>query len=186
MSSPAPQRVSELSHPEQGVRDGGRGAGVGAGLSGQEGALQSWGGGHRGSQGAGLGTAWRNTDGCTARPAVPGTGTLCCPQHTPWCHHADPPSPQSHYVACMAAILSQMDKDHYSSYIKTFPSRPELMVSSAAAARPGLSIASLPPLPMSQMGHLTAPSAVALVPPALVPSTAHILLHGGEALAAGW
>uniref|UniRef100_A0A8C4V365 Dedicator of cytokinesis protein 2 n=1 Tax=Falco tinnunculus TaxID=100819 RepID=A0A8C4V365_FALTI len=38
-----------------------------------------------------------------------------------------PPLPQSHYVACMAAILSQMDKDHYSSYIKAFPSRPELM-----------------------------------------------------------
>uniref|UniRef100_A0A663NDF0 DOCKER domain-containing protein n=1 Tax=Athene cunicularia TaxID=194338 RepID=A0A663NDF0_ATHCN len=32
-----------------------------------------------------------------------------------------------HYVACMAAILSQMDKDHYSSYIRAFPSRPELM-----------------------------------------------------------
>uniref|UniRef100_A0A8C3KDP7 Dedicator of cytokinesis 2 n=1 Tax=Calidris pygmaea TaxID=425635 RepID=A0A8C3KDP7_9CHAR len=32
-----------------------------------------------------------------------------------------------HYVACMAAILSQLDKDHYSSYIKAFPSRPELM-----------------------------------------------------------
>ncbi|XP_064916111.1 dedicator of cytokinesis protein 2-like isoform X3 [Columba livia] len=34
---------------------------------------------------------------------------------------------RSHYVACLAAILSQMDKDHYSSYIKTFPSQPELM-----------------------------------------------------------
>ncbi|NXW47330.1 DOCK2 protein, partial [Nyctiprogne leucopyga] len=34
---------------------------------------------------------------------------------------------RSHYVACMAAILSQMDKDHYSSYIQAFPSRPELM-----------------------------------------------------------
>ncbi|KGM00242.1 Dedicator of cytokinesis protein 2, partial [Charadrius vociferus] len=34
---------------------------------------------------------------------------------------------RSHYVACMAAILSQLDKDHYSSYIKAFPSRPELM-----------------------------------------------------------
>lgn len=34
-------------------------------------------------------------------------------------------------MACMAAILSQMDKDHYSSYIKAFPSRPELMVSAA-------------------------------------------------------
>ncbi|NXM72510.1 DOCK2 protein, partial [Serilophus lunatus] len=34
---------------------------------------------------------------------------------------------QSHYVACMAAILSQMDKDHYSTYIQAFPSRPELM-----------------------------------------------------------
>uniref|UniRef100_A0A8C3MA08 Uncharacterized protein n=1 Tax=Geospiza parvula TaxID=87175 RepID=A0A8C3MA08_GEOPR len=37
------------------------------------------------------------------------------------------PVPQSHYVACMATILSQMDKDHYSSYIQAFPSRPELM-----------------------------------------------------------
>ncbi|NXF13127.1 DOCK2 protein, partial [Smithornis capensis] len=34
---------------------------------------------------------------------------------------------RSHYVACMAAILSQMDKDHYSTYIQTFPSRAELM-----------------------------------------------------------
>ncbi|NWV36779.1 DOCK2 protein, partial [Grantiella picta] len=34
---------------------------------------------------------------------------------------------QSHYVACMATILSQMDKDHYSTYIQAFPSRPELM-----------------------------------------------------------
>uniref|UniRef100_A0A8C5ILH9 DOCK2 protein n=1 Tax=Junco hyemalis TaxID=40217 RepID=A0A8C5ILH9_JUNHY len=33
----------------------------------------------------------------------------------------------SHYVACMATILSQMDKDHYSTYIQAFPSRPELM-----------------------------------------------------------
>uniref|UniRef100_A0A8C5TUC6 C2 DOCK-type domain-containing protein n=1 Tax=Malurus cyaneus samueli TaxID=2593467 RepID=A0A8C5TUC6_9PASS len=37
------------------------------------------------------------------------------------------PVPQSHYVACMASILSQMDKDHYSAYIQAFPSRPELM-----------------------------------------------------------
>uniref|UniRef100_A0A803VGQ3 Dedicator of cytokinesis 2 n=1 Tax=Ficedula albicollis TaxID=59894 RepID=A0A803VGQ3_FICAL len=37
------------------------------------------------------------------------------------------PLPQSHYVACMAAILSQMDKEHYSTYIQAFPSRPELM-----------------------------------------------------------
>ncbi|NWH99046.1 DOCK2 protein, partial [Tichodroma muraria] len=37
------------------------------------------------------------------------------------------PLPQSHYVACMATILSQMDKDHYSTYIRAFPSRPELM-----------------------------------------------------------
>ncbi|NXQ59948.1 DOCK2 protein, partial [Anthoscopus minutus] len=37
------------------------------------------------------------------------------------------PVPQSHYVACMAAILSQMDKDHYSTYIQAFPSRAELM-----------------------------------------------------------
>ncbi|NWT57803.1 DOCK2 protein, partial [Erythrocercus mccallii] len=34
---------------------------------------------------------------------------------------------RSHYVACMASILSQMDKDHYSTYIQAFPSRPELM-----------------------------------------------------------
>uniref|UniRef100_A0A8C9N3N0 DOCKER domain-containing protein n=1 Tax=Serinus canaria TaxID=9135 RepID=A0A8C9N3N0_SERCA len=37
------------------------------------------------------------------------------------------PVPQSHYVACMATILSQMDKDHYSTYIQAFSSRPELM-----------------------------------------------------------
>ncbi|NXQ41222.1 DOCK2 protein, partial [Catharus fuscescens] len=41
--------------------------------------------------------------------------------------HGAAPLPQSHYVACMAAILSQMDKDHYSTYIQAFPSRPELM-----------------------------------------------------------
>ncbi|CAN8207869.1 unnamed protein product [Coccothraustes coccothraustes] len=34
---------------------------------------------------------------------------------------------RSHYVACMATILSQMDKDHYNTYIQAFPSRPELM-----------------------------------------------------------
>ncbi|OXB54120.1 hypothetical protein ASZ78_002139 [Callipepla squamata] len=34
---------------------------------------------------------------------------------------------ESHYVACMAAILSQMDAEHYRSYIQAFPSRPELM-----------------------------------------------------------
>ncbi|NXD71584.1 DOCK2 protein, partial [Eolophus roseicapillus] len=34
---------------------------------------------------------------------------------------------RGHYVACMAAILSQMDAEHYSSYIKAFPSRAELM-----------------------------------------------------------
>ncbi|KAM6132363.1 LOW QUALITY PROTEIN: dedicator of cytokinesis protein 2-like [Pterocles gutturalis] len=34
---------------------------------------------------------------------------------------------RSHYVACMTTILSQMDTDHYSAYIKAFPSRPELM-----------------------------------------------------------
>ncbi|NWT06378.1 DOCK2 protein, partial [Mionectes macconnelli] len=34
---------------------------------------------------------------------------------------------RSHYVACMATILSQMDEDLYSAYIQAFPSRPELM-----------------------------------------------------------
>uniref|UniRef100_A0A8C0UMH0 Dedicator of cytokinesis protein 2-like n=1 Tax=Cyanistes caeruleus TaxID=156563 RepID=A0A8C0UMH0_CYACU len=48
-----------------------------------------------------------------------------CP--VPWCQGLTSSSPQSHYVACMAAILSQMDKDHYSTYIQAFPSRPELM-----------------------------------------------------------
>lgn len=86
----------------------------------------------------------------------------------------------------MAAILSQMDKDHYSSYIKTFPSQPELMVSAAAAVRPGHSVTPLPPLPVSQLGHLPGPSALALVPPAPVPGTAHVLAHRGEALAARW
>uniref|UniRef100_A0A8C3LPV5 Dedicator of cytokinesis 2 n=1 Tax=Chrysolophus pictus TaxID=9089 RepID=A0A8C3LPV5_CHRPC len=46
-----------------------------------------------------------------ANPAAPDPAALC----------------QSHYVACMAAILSQMDADHYHSYIQAFPSRPELM-----------------------------------------------------------
>uniref|UniRef100_A0A803YIZ0 Dedicator of cytokinesis 2 n=1 Tax=Meleagris gallopavo TaxID=9103 RepID=A0A803YIZ0_MELGA len=46
-----------------------------------------------------------------ASPAAPDPAALC----------------QSHYVACMAAILSQMDADHYHSYIQAFPSRPELM-----------------------------------------------------------
>uniref|UniRef100_U3IB98 C2 DOCK-type domain-containing protein n=1 Tax=Anas platyrhynchos platyrhynchos TaxID=8840 RepID=U3IB98_ANAPP len=50
-----------------------------------------------------------------------GLSTNCCP----WLGWLLPP--QSHYVACMAAILSQMDKDHYSSYIQAFPSRAELM-----------------------------------------------------------
>ncbi|XP_064360000.1 dedicator of cytokinesis protein 2-like [Dromaius novaehollandiae] len=34
---------------------------------------------------------------------------------------------RSHYVACMTAILSQMDTHHYSSYLGAFPSRPDLM-----------------------------------------------------------
>ncbi|NXD17752.1 DOCK2 protein, partial [Nothocercus nigrocapillus] len=34
---------------------------------------------------------------------------------------------RSHYVACMTAMLSQMDAEHYTSYIAAFPSRPELM-----------------------------------------------------------
>ncbi|XP_068800109.1 dedicator of cytokinesis protein 2-like isoform X3 [Struthio camelus] len=34
---------------------------------------------------------------------------------------------RSHYVACMTAVLSQMDADHYRSYIEAFSSRPELM-----------------------------------------------------------
>lgn len=68
------------------------------------------------------------------------------------------PVPQSHYVACMATILSQMDKDHYSTYIQAFPSRPELMVSAAPRQRgalwhqhlphsiPRRTLTSLPPL----------------------------------------
>uniref|UniRef100_A0A7M4EY29 C2 DOCK-type domain-containing protein n=1 Tax=Crocodylus porosus TaxID=8502 RepID=A0A7M4EY29_CROPO len=39
----------------------------------------------------------------------------------------DPISPQSHYVACMAAILNQMDEAHYSAYIQAFPTRSDLM-----------------------------------------------------------
>uniref|UniRef100_A0A8C3IKB1 Dedicator of cytokinesis 2 n=1 Tax=Chrysemys picta bellii TaxID=8478 RepID=A0A8C3IKB1_CHRPI len=33
----------------------------------------------------------------------------------------------SHYVACMAAILNQMDEAHYSSYIQAFSARTDLM-----------------------------------------------------------
>lgn len=40
-------------------------------------------------------------------------------------------------MACMAAILSQMDMEHYKSYIKAFPSRAELMVSAAPCSDPG-------------------------------------------------
>lgn len=55
-----------------------------------------------------------------ASPAAPDPAALC----------------QSHYVACMAAILSQMDADHYHSYIQAFPSRPELMVSACRVSTP--------------------------------------------------
>ncbi|XP_059577139.1 dedicator of cytokinesis protein 2 [Alligator mississippiensis] len=34
---------------------------------------------------------------------------------------------RSHYVACMAAILNQMDEAHYSAYIQAFPTRSDLM-----------------------------------------------------------
>ncbi|XP_053886534.1 dedicator of cytokinesis protein 2-like isoform X2 [Malaclemys terrapin pileata] len=34
---------------------------------------------------------------------------------------------RSHYVACMAAILNQMDEAHYSSYIQAFSARTDLM-----------------------------------------------------------
>lgn len=64
------------------------------------------------------GDGWRSLSGLTGPPRH--WPRQCLTQLLP---------PQSHYVACMAAILSQMDKDHYSSYIQAFPSRAELMVS---------------------------------------------------------
>lgn len=36
---------------------------------------------------------------------------------------------QSHFVACMTAILHQMGDQHYSFYIETFQSSSELVVS---------------------------------------------------------
>ncbi|NXV62268.1 DOCK1 protein, partial [Molothrus ater] len=71
-----------------------------------------------------------------ATRAVPGVAVPLSPALSIaqgcWEWHVGPstsaaPIPQSHYVACMATILSQMDKDHYSTYIQAFPSRPELM-----------------------------------------------------------
>lgn len=36
---------------------------------------------------------------------------------------------QSHFVACMTAVLNQMGDQHYSFYIETFPTSSELVVS---------------------------------------------------------
>ena len=36
---------------------------------------------------------------------------------------------QSHFVACMTAILNQMGDQHYSFYIETFQTSSELVVS---------------------------------------------------------
>ena len=36
---------------------------------------------------------------------------------------------QSHFVACMTAILNQMSDQHYSFYIETFQTSSELVVS---------------------------------------------------------
>lgn len=113
--SAAPWWLTGLSHPGSGVcrerrqRD--------------EGARAEW-GTRRGLERQGLGPrggdGWRSLSGLTGPPRH--WPRQCLTQLLP---------PQSHYVACMAAILSQMDKDHYSSYIQAFPSRAELMVSAA-------------------------------------------------------
>lgn len=88
-----------------------------------EGARAEWGtrrGLERQGVGPWSGDGWRSLSGLTGTP-----------QHWPRQCLTQLLPPQSHYVACMAAILSQMDKDHYSSYIQAFPSRAELMVSAA-------------------------------------------------------
>lgn len=36
---------------------------------------------------------------------------------------------QSHYLACMTAILKQMDDTHYAHYISTFKTRQDIVVS---------------------------------------------------------
>lgn len=36
---------------------------------------------------------------------------------------------QGHYLACMTAILKQMDDMHYSHYISTFKTRQDIIVS---------------------------------------------------------
>uniref|UniRef100_A0A8D0LA23 Dedicator of cytokinesis TPR repeats region domain-containing protein n=1 Tax=Sphenodon punctatus TaxID=8508 RepID=A0A8D0LA23_SPHPU len=39
---------------------------------------------------------------------------------------------RSHYVACMTAILSQLDAAHYSRFFQTFPARTDLLVRASA------------------------------------------------------
>uniref|UniRef100_A0A8B9NCY3 C2 DOCK-type domain-containing protein n=1 Tax=Accipiter nisus TaxID=211598 RepID=A0A8B9NCY3_9AVES len=76
-----------------------------------------------------LSQVWRG-GWCCVRAQLWHVAGWMVPQPGYWpspCRGNTTPLLQSHYVACMAAILSQMDKDHYSSYIKAFPSRPELM-----------------------------------------------------------
>uniref|UniRef100_A0A663FHH1 Dedicator of cytokinesis 2 n=1 Tax=Aquila chrysaetos chrysaetos TaxID=223781 RepID=A0A663FHH1_AQUCH len=76
-----------------------------------------------------LSQVWRG-GWCCVRAQLWHAAGWMVPQPGHWpspCRGNTTPLLQSHYVACMAAILSQMDKDHYSSYIKVFPSRPELM-----------------------------------------------------------
>lgn len=36
---------------------------------------------------------------------------------------------QGHYLACMTAILKQMDDKHYTHYISTFKTRQDIIVS---------------------------------------------------------
>uniref|UniRef100_A0A8V0XWE8 Dedicator of cytokinesis protein 2 n=1 Tax=Gallus gallus TaxID=9031 RepID=A0A8V0XWE8_CHICK len=73
---------------------------------------------HRQSWGAGRATRAAEPEGGEGTHGLPGASPAA-PHPAALC--------QSHYVACMAAILSQMDADHYHSYIQAFPSRPELM-----------------------------------------------------------
>ncbi|NXQ31423.1 DOCK2 protein, partial [Alaudala cheleensis] len=91
--------------------------------------------GPRMSRGSGIGTGTQVPEHTEVLGVAPAHGSQNVQRFWDWHRHTGPrtprgcgtPLPQSHYVACMASILSQMDKEHYSTYIQAFPSRPELM-----------------------------------------------------------
>lgn len=52
------------------------------------------------------------------------------------CRGSAPPPPQGPYLACMTAVLKQMDDSHYAHYISTFKTRQDIIVSPASPQTP--------------------------------------------------